>query len=107
MFDGFEFKDHLVVDDDVRPVATVERGAVIDQWQIDLPCIGEAVLIELMTEAVFVGAFEQAGPSRVCTRIARPMMRWVRLSPSGMLMLGVCVRGCWEDMIGVERFIPG
>ena len=68
--------------------------------------IGKAVLIEFMTEALFVGTFEKAGARRVCTRIARPMMRRVKLSPSGMLMLGVWVRCCW-GMIVVERFIRG
>ena len=59
VFDGFQFQEHLVGENDVGAVAAVEMCAVIIQWQIDLASVRERVLIEFMAQATFIGAFEQ------------------------------------------------
>jgi hypothetical protein len=43
VFDGLQFQDHFVVDDDhdVCSVTTVDGAAVIVPWQIDLPGAGD------------------------------------------------------------------
>ena len=103
--DGFQFKDHRVVDNNFCPVTTVERGAIMDQRQIDLPRIGDRVPIELVTEAVFVGVFEQALGPAVCAR-ASPG-RWCSGSGCRRRGCSCCVFGCAVKggMIGVGRFI--
>ena len=61
MLDGFQFQDHLVVDDEVGAVATVENDPVIINRQIDLLRLGDGIPVEFVAEATFVDAFEQAG----------------------------------------------
>jgi hypothetical protein len=61
VLDGFQFEDYLVFDDQVCPVAAVEKYAVIVQRQIDLPLTGEHVLVEFVAQAALIGAFKQTG----------------------------------------------
>jgi hypothetical protein len=61
MLGGFQFQDYFVIDDQVCSVAAIEKNAVIVQPRIDLPFIGECVLVKFVAQAALIGAFKQTG----------------------------------------------
>lgn len=62
MFDGLDFDEQGLFDDEVSSVTAVELQALVDQGNRALSCKGQSPKHELMAHALLVGRFEQAWP---------------------------------------------
>ncbi len=60
-FDGLELEDHLAVHDDVGSVAAIDEDIVIKRWERYSALECDARFIELVSKALFIDRFKQAG----------------------------------------------
>jgi hypothetical protein len=76
-FDGFEFEQNGLFDDDVGLVGAFEAEVLADDWERDFAFEIQAGVVELPAEALAVDGLEKAG-TEAATLMPRPMMWSVR-----------------------------
>jgi hypothetical protein len=62
--DGFELNNHQIFDNEISSIGDVEGQILVAERQGALTLNSKAKLFKLINETRFVGAFQQAGPTR-------------------------------------------
>ena len=64
VFNAFDFDNHFILDQQIKPVAAIQLNALVLDRQRALPLKGDSLQVNFMAEAFFVCRFEEPGTKR-------------------------------------------